>query len=65
MLVKEKDWLGTHIILDQEEAELLSKNYMVIGYPTYFLIDQGGKIVSSRASRPSSKNIESEIKSLL
>ncbi len=65
MLVKEKDWLGTHIILDQLEVDLLSKNYKVIGYPKYFLIDQTGKIVSSRASRPSSKSIKEEIKSLL
>jgi hypothetical protein len=46
MLVKEKDWLGTHIILDQQEVDLLSKNYKVYGYPKYFLIDQMGKIVS-------------------
>jgi len=65
MLVKEKDWLGTHIILDQRENDVLSRNYKVIGIPKYLLIDQTGKIVSADASRPSSKSIKKEITSLL
>jgi thiol-disulfide isomerase/thioredoxin len=65
MLDKEYDWLGIHIILDEQEHENLLRNYKVAGVPKYFLIDQSGKIVSARASRPSSKNIREEIKSLL
>jgi len=65
MLVKEKDWLGSHIILDQQESDSLSINYKVIGIPKYLLIDQTGKIVSADASRPSSKSIKEEITSLL
>jgi thiol-disulfide isomerase/thioredoxin len=65
MLGKEKDWFGTHIILDKLQRESLSRNYKVIGIPKYFLIDQKGKIVSGDASRPSSKSIKEEIASLL
>ena len=65
MLVKEKDWLGTHIILDQREHDTFARNYKVIGIPKYLLIDQTGKIVSADASRPSSKSIKEEITSLL
>lgn len=64
-LAKEKDWLGTHIILDQREHDSLSRNYKVVGIPKYLLIDQTGKIVSADASRPSSKSIREEISSLL
>jgi thiol-disulfide isomerase/thioredoxin len=65
MLVKENDWLGTHIILDQRESDSLSRNYNVIAIPKYLLIDQNGKIVSADASRPSSKSISEEISSVL
>jgi thiol-disulfide isomerase/thioredoxin len=64
-LGNEKDWLGTHIILDQRESDTFERNYKVVGIPKYLLIDQKGKIVSADASRPSSKSIEKEIKSLL
>ena len=64
-LGNEKDWLGTHIILDQKEHDTFARNYKVIGIPKYLLIDQNGKIVSADASRPSSKSIKEEIKSLL
>jgi hypothetical protein len=64
-IVKEKDWLGTHIILDQQEADRLDRNYKDVGVPKFFLIDQMGKIVSVRASPPSSKSIKQEITSLL
>jgi len=64
-LGKEKDWLGTHIILDQKAHETFAKNYKVVSIPKYLLIDQTGKIVSADASRPSSKSIKEEITSLL
>ena len=64
-LGNEKDWLGTHIILDQKEHDTFARNYKVIGIPKYLLIDQNGKIVSADASRPSSKSTKEEIKSLL
>lgn len=66
MLVKEKDWLGTHIILDERAKDTFSRNYKVIEIPKYLLIDQNGKIVSAKASPPSSaKVIKGEISSLL
>ena len=65
MLDKEKDWLGTHIILDKREEDTFARNYKVEGIPKYLLIDQTGKIVSADASRPSSKSIKEEITSLL
>jgi thiol-disulfide isomerase/thioredoxin len=64
-LGKEKDWLGTHIILDQRDHDTFARNYKVAGIPKYLLIDQSGKIVSANASRPSSKSIKEEIASLL
>ena len=64
-LGNEKDWLGTHIILDQREHDTFARNYKVVGIPKYLLIDQTGKIVSADASRPSSKSIKNEITSLL
>ncbi len=64
-LGNEKDWLGTHIILDQREHDTFARNYKVVGIPKYLLIDQTGKIVSADASRPSSKSIKEEITSLL
>ena len=65
MLDNEKDWLGTHIILDQREHDTFARNYKLGGIPRYLLIDQTGKIVSADASRPSSKSIKEEITSLL
>jgi thiol-disulfide isomerase/thioredoxin len=65
MLDNEKDWLGTHIILDRQELDTFVRNYKLGGIPRYLLIDQTGKIVSADASRPSSKSIKEEIKSLL
>ena len=64
-LVKEKDWLGTHIILDEKGSDSLWRNYKLNGIPKYLLIDQTGKIVSADASRPSSKSIKKEITALL
>jgi len=64
-LGNEKDWLGIHIILDHTEYDTFDRNYKVVGIPKYLLINQSGKIVSADASRPSSKSIEKEIKSLL
>ena len=64
-LVKEKDWLGTHIILDEKGSDSLWRNYKVNSIPKYLLIDQTGKIASADASRPSSKSIKDEIASLL
>jgi thiol-disulfide isomerase/thioredoxin len=65
MLAEENDWLGTHIILDKQEVDSLTKNYQVDGYPKYILIDKTGKVVSADASRPSSEKIKDEIRSLL
>ena len=64
-LAKEKEWLGTHIILDKSEHDIFAKNYKLRGIPKYLLIDQNGKIVSTDASRPSSKSIRAEITAAL
>lgn len=44
MLANENDWFGVHIIIDQGQVQNMDRNYKVIGYPKYFLIDQVGKI---------------------
>jgi len=49
----EKDWLGTHIILDERQTDTFAKKYKLRGIPRYLLIDQTGKIISADAFRPS------------
>ncbi|HEX6226598.1 MAG TPA: TlpA disulfide reductase family protein [Chryseolinea sp.] len=65
MLDIEKDWHGTHIILDQQALDTFARNYKLGPIPRYLLIDKAGKIVSADASRPSSQTIQQEIASLL
>ncbi|GAB2771810.1 hypothetical protein GCM10027275_13260 [Rhabdobacter roseus] len=61
------DLKGVHIIQNPEVegTSSISKDYMVWGIPRYFLIDPQGKIVSSDAVRPSSGEVEKEIRKVL
>ena len=56
-VAKEKDWKGVHINLSKSQTDSLAVKYRVVGYPKYFLIDKDGRIVTSRAPRPSSKDV--------
>ncbi len=61
----EKDWGGVHINLNKVQKDSLSVNYQLTGYPTYILIDKDGKIVTTRAQRPSSgEELKAELEKL-
>lgn len=61
----EKDWGGVHINLNKVQKDSLSVNYQLTGYPTYILIDKDGKIVTTRAQRPSSgEELKTELERL-
>jgi thiol-disulfide isomerase/thioredoxin len=52
-LTTDKDWKGLHINVDEQTYELLIREYKMFGVPQYFLIDEQGKILSTKAKRPS------------
>ncbi len=51
---------GINLLLSNDDYLVLSKRYEISGIPHYLLIDKSGKAIKN-ASRPSDKNIESEI----
>jgi thiol-disulfide isomerase/thioredoxin len=66
-LRKNQDMTGIHINQNPEADANSSvyKKYMIWGIPRYFLIDQQGRIVSVMAARPSSGEVEREIRKVL
>ncbi|WP_162915361.1 TlpA family protein disulfide reductase [Paraflavitalea soli] len=52
-LIKEKNLPGEHYFLDADASKLFLGNYRITGFPTYWLIDKKGKIVTKLAPRPS------------
>jgi thiol-disulfide isomerase/thioredoxin len=66
-LQKNRDLEGIHINQnpDSDETSSIYKKYMIWGIPRYFLIDQQGKIVSIMAAKPSSGEVEKEIRKVL
>ncbi|HEU5145973.1 MAG TPA: TlpA disulfide reductase family protein [Chryseosolibacter sp.] len=64
-LDKNKNWKGTHIIIEREKIASLYKAYKFQGIPAYMLLDQAGDIVDVKASRPSDEELETEIRQLL
>jgi hypothetical protein len=61
----EKNWGGVHINLNKAQIDSLGLNYELTGYPTYILIDKDGKIITTRAQRPSStQEIKTELERL-
>lgn len=52
-LVKEKKLSGEHYFLDVDASKLFLGNYRIEGFPTYWLINKKGQIVSNQAPRPS------------
>lgn len=60
-LLEYSDWKGSHILSDFS----IYKTYNIVGIPWYILIDKDGKIVTSDAPRPSSNELENQIRDLL
>ena len=56
---------GVHYLLDDGIKSNFSKYFNIIGIPHYILIDKNGKTIFPSAVRPSSKGIESSIRTLL
>lgn len=44
---------GEHYFFDDDATELFMSAYGLSGYPSYLLIDRGGKIITNKAPRPS------------
>lgn len=53
-MVTEKQMQGHQLIADSAFNSRVAKDYLVNAIPTFVLIDQNGKIISSQAARPSS-----------
>lgn len=62
-LRKNPSFTGIHLL--QKEKKTLLERYQLLEIPRYLLIDQQGKIVASRAPRPSSGKVEMLLDSLL
>ncbi len=60
-LLAHGDWKGSHILSDFS----IYKTYNIVGIPKYILIDKSGRIVTSDAPRPSSNELENQIRDLL
>jgi thiol-disulfide isomerase/thioredoxin len=61
----EKSWGGVHVNLKRVQVDSLGFNYGITGYPTYILIDKDGKILTTRAQRPSSgEELKAELERL-
>lgn len=54
-------WKGIHLL----SGPSIFKTYKIRGIPRYILIDKAGRIVNADAPRPSSDDIEKEIRQLL
>lgn len=52
-LIKEKKLAGEHYFLDVDASKLFLGNYRIEGFPTYWLINKKGAIVTTQAPRPS------------
>lgn len=64
--IANKGLTGEHILLSDDQYNLLSGEFGITGIPHYVLIDRKGNIVSKSAPRPSQKDqIKAEIDRLL
>ncbi|SMD43963.1 Peroxiredoxin [Aquiflexum balticum DSM 16537] len=63
--VKEKRNVGTSLWSDKFLDSEVTKNYQVLGTPTYVLIDKEGNIIDPVAAKPSSKEIRETFDLLL
>ncbi len=61
----DRDWKGTHINLEEDQSDLFWKAYKISSVPTYILIDKDGKIINTKAPRPSSPDLLKELNRLL
>lgn len=60
-MLKYDTWKGIHLL----SGSSIFKTYKMRGIPRYILIDKEGRIVNADAPRPSSDDIEKEIRQLL
>lgn len=64
--IANKELTGEHILLTNDQYNILAAKFNITGIPHYVLIDKQGNIISKNAPRPSPKNqIKLEINRLL
>lgn len=57
-MVTEKEMMGVQLLADNAWDSSICEDYMIKGIPRFILIDQEGKIMNSKAPRPSSDEIK-------
>ena len=65
MLDKKPEFKGIQLIAESGWSSKIMTDYQIQGIPKYMLIDKDGKIVSLDTQKPSSPEIEDQIKALL
>ncbi len=63
-MVKEKEMMGVQLIGDKAWDSSICKDYLIRGIPRFILVDKDGKILDSRAPRPSSDEIKDVLKEI-
>jgi thiol-disulfide isomerase/thioredoxin len=56
---------GTHYLLSDDQAKILSEQFNFLGVPRYVVIDKSGNIFDANAKAPYSNGLKDELKSLL
>ena len=64
-LMREHGLGGENYFFPTDVSRLLGSHYGVPGFPTYMLLDRGGKLVNSNAGRPSGEGTVGQIRELL
>ncbi len=57
-MVTEKEMMGVQLLADNAWDSDICKDYMIKGIPRFILVDREGKIMDSKAPRPSSDEIK-------
>ncbi|SNR60302.1 Thiol-disulfide isomerase or thioredoxin [Lutibacter agarilyticus] len=64
-IIKTYQLKGQQYILNQKQYEYFEKQFEIVGFPSYILIDKQGEVYSKNASRPQSENTSITIEKLL
>jgi peroxiredoxin len=64
-MVKAKNMLGTQLISERGKESDVLKNYEVVSIPRFIIIDKNGMIIDYDAKRPSERDTENYLNSLL